>query len=115
MRPERRNREAKEQRQREAVATAQAILRRELGVIEGARRLSTLAGALVDDWASDPDLVVFGALDSSTDHLPVGPQRELWASAALAERDAEVARIQREVWPDVEAACRRVIARFAVT
>jgi hypothetical protein len=101
--------------QSEAANTARAILRGEVGVIEGTRRLSTLAGALVDDWTADPDFAVFGALDSSTDHLPVGPQRELWAPAALAERDAEVARIEREAWPDVEAACRRVIARFAVT
>jgi hypothetical protein len=115
MRPDPYNLEAQEERQREAVATAHAILRGELGVIEGARRLSTLAGALVEDWASDPNLVVFGALDSSTDHLPVGPQRELWAPAALMERDSEVARIEREAWPDVEAACRRVIARYGVT
>ena len=115
MRPNRYNLEEQEQRQREATAAAHAVLRREVGVIEGVRRLSSLAHAVVDDWTADPDFRVFCILDSETDHLPVGTHRALWAPAALAERDAEVARIEREVWSDVEAACRGVIARFAVT
>src|SRR5262249_8406543 len=83
----------------EATRVAEAVVRGEVGVSEGARQLSSLAHHLVDDWVADPDFCVFGALDSETDHLPVGSQRELWDPQALAERDAVVQRIEREARP----------------
>ncbi len=97
----------------QVVEAAAALLRGELGVIEGARRLSSLAHLVVDDWTADPDFRAFGALDTETDHLPVGAQRQLWDSEALAERDAVVQRIEREARAEIVAACRSVIARFA--
>jgi len=104
--------EAGSRLRRAAVDTAHAILREEIGVIDGARRLSSLAHRLVDDWRVDPDFLVFGALDTETDHLPVGAQRALWDPAALVDKDAMVARIEAVARADVEMACRNVIARF---
>jgi hypothetical protein len=95
-----------------AADVASAILRGELGIIEGARLLSDMSSYLVEDWVSDPDFRVFGALDSETDHLPVGAQRELWDPDALRERDAAVARIERSASEAVFTACRNVVARF---
>src|SRR5690242_17753073 len=77
-----------------AVALAEAILRNDLGIIEGARQLSSLAHELVEDWTVDTDFLVMGALDTETDHLPVGKVRELWDPAALKEKDALVQRIE---------------------
>lgn len=111
----RRNRydlEAEDQARAEAVAAAEAILGGELGIIEGARVLSSLASRLVGNWATDPEFQVFGALDTETDHLPVGKVRELWDPAALAEKDATVQRIEAESRAEVEEACRRLIARY---
>jgi hypothetical protein len=97
---------------RRAVAAAEAILRGDLGVIEGARQLSTLSHDLVDDWTGDPDFLVFGALDTETDHLPVGKVRELWDPAALREKDSIVRRIEADARSAVEQACRNIVTRF---
>ena len=96
-----------------AINAAQAILAGEMGIIEGARLLSTLAPDLVPDWKVDPDLLVLAALDSETDDLPVGAQRKLWEAKALAERDALVARIEADARESVEAACRNILSRFS--
>lgn len=104
--------EAEDQARREVVAAAQAILAGELGIIEGARVLSSLAFRLVDNWATDPEFQVFGVLDTETDHLPVGRVREFWDPAALAEKDATVRRIEAESRAEVEEACRRLLARY---
>jgi hypothetical protein len=94
------------------VATADAILRGELGIIEGARQLSSLAHDLVIDWTTDPDFLVFGALDTETDHLPVGAVRAFWDPAAVTEKDATVERIEAAARAEVEQACRSVVSRF---
>lgn len=98
--------------QRRAIAVAEAILRGDVGIIEGARQLSALAHDLVEDWRVDPDFLVMGALDSETDHLPVGKARELWDPGALKEKDALVQRIEAEARHNVEQACRNIIRRF---
>jgi hypothetical protein len=95
-----------------ALKIARAILEGELGIIEGARVLSTLAPELVADWKVDPDFLFLAALDSETDDLPVGAQRKLWEAAALAERDATVSQIEGEARQNVEAACRNILRRF---
>ena len=94
------------------VAIAEAILRGELGIIEGARQLSSLAHGLVNDWTTDPDFLVFGALDTETDHLPVGAVRSFWDPTALREKDASVERIEAAARAEVEQACRSVVSRF---
>ena len=96
----------------EAVNVANAVLRGDLGIIEGARLLSSLAHRLVPDWTDDADFVVLCALDSETDHLPVGAQRKRWDPTALVERDALVQRIETDAKQDVEAACRNILQRF---
>ena len=95
-----------------AVKTARAILDGEIGIIEGARILSTLAPDVVADWKADPDFLVLAALDSETDDLPVGVDRKLWEASALAERDAIVSQIEADAKQSVEAACRNILRRF---
>ena len=111
----RRNRydlEADSSARRAVVAAAEAVLGGQLGVIEGARALSSLASRVVDDWAADPEFRVFGVLDTETDHLPVGRVRDRWDPSALVEKDAVVQRIEAANRAEVEAACRRLIERF---
>ena len=112
---DRRNRydlDSEERARREVVTTAQALIQGEVGVIEGSRRLSGLAHLVVDDWVADPDFRVFCALDSETDHLPVGKARDLWDPAVLAEKDADIQRFEALARLDIESACRRIIRRF---
>lgn len=91
---------------------ATAVVEGRLGIIEGCRRLSTLAHALVPDWRVDEDFVVFGAVDSETDALPVGPIRKYWASAALAREDEGIRRAEAMYRDAVISACNNVIERF---
>jgi len=66
----------------------------------------------VADWRIDPDFVVFGAIASETDELPLGKAREQWSAAALARADVEIERYTREVQDQVLAACRNLLNRF---
>ena len=95
-----------------AVAIAKGVLGGHIGIIDGCRQLSTLGHEVVPDWRVDDDFVVFGALDSETDHLPIGEPRRLWDPVALAQKDVEIKRFETRVREDVFAACRSVINRF---
>jgi hypothetical protein len=96
----------------EAVRRARAVLSGELGVLEGCIPLASIAHDVVADWRSDPDFVVFGAVASETDELPLGEARAQWSAAALARADVEIDRYTREVKDGVLAACLNVVKRF---
>jgi hypothetical protein len=72
-----------------------------------------LAHNVVPDWRVDPDFVVFGAVASEVDDLPLGPVRAQWSADALAKADIEIARYTQESKDQVLAACRSIINRFA--
>ncbi len=95
-----------------AVQIAHEVLAGRLGVMEGARSLSALR-TQVGVAEFDDDFIVFLAVDSETDHLPLGSVRQYWDPLALARKDAEAAEIAKSARPDVFAACRRIISRFA--
>lgn len=99
--------------QRLAVEIAEKVLSGEIGVIEGAVRLASVAYDAVEDWRIDSDFVVFGGLASETDHLPSGSARQYWSRAALAEADLDIARIENHARADVFRACSSVIKRFS--
>jgi hypothetical protein len=97
---------------RQALQVAQAVLDGELGVIEGCRALADYAHDIVPDWGIDADFVIFGAVASDTDDLPLGECRRFWSARALAEADAKLDAITIAVANEVRAACVNVIARF---
>jgi hypothetical protein len=95
-----------------ALDAATAIVGGHLGVIEGCRRLSSLAHQLVPDWRVDSDFVVFGAVASDTDELPIGTVRQHWAPVALAREDLEIESAESFYRKSVISACNNVIDRF---
>ena len=97
---------------REAVATAQAMLRGELNLIEGSRQLSVLSHYLLPKIPENDELLVFDELDLETREIPVETPRELWDPVVRAEAEAIVRRIETLSRPEVEAACRSLISRF---
>ena len=97
---------------RDALNTARAILDHELGMIEGCIALARYAHDVVPNWAIDHDFVVFGAIASSTDHLPFGQVRTRWSATALDKADAEIAAINQKHGEAVRKACESVIERF---
>lgn len=56
---------------------------------------------------------MFGALASETDHVPTRSVRRYWSPAALAEADAQIARIEQDARGDVDQACNNLISRFS--
>ena len=77
-------------------------------VIAAARLLAGLLSSL-DSPALESARGVFVAVDSQTDHLPLGPVRALWAQEALAELDEEIAEAERTHAAEVADACRQVL------
>ena len=112
--PDSRTPEAIDRVRREAVEVASRMISGELGVIAGCRLLTRLGHRLVEDWTQDPDFVVFGAIESETDHLPLEDQRVFWNPAAFEEKQREVATFEQCARADVLAACKSVVARYRV-
>ena len=96
----------------EARRIAECALSGQLRPIEAARQLTSLGWLLVEDFWSDPDFSVLGALDSEADHLPVGEARQYWAPSALEMKDAEILRIENSAREEVLAACRSIRDRY---
>ena len=71
------------------VAICEATLAEEMGIIAASRRLSALGLELFDGHHAD--FIMFDAVDSETDHLPVDTERRNWDAEALKRKDAEIA------------------------
>jgi hypothetical protein len=84
----------------------------QLSVLIGARRLAILYYE-TDIAADDVDFLMFVAIDSETDSLPLGAVREHWDQSALARLESQIK--QAELWASNVGnnACRSLIARFA--
>lgn len=89
----------------------QAMLIGEICFLEGARQLSSLRHeAAVSE--NDPDFLVFVAVASETDNLPIGKSRIHWSPEALAKHQPEIdsaTRWAREVSVN---ACSSLLVRF---
>jgi hypothetical protein len=98
------------QQRSRAVDLAKGILAGELNVLEAAWELAALRKE-VGISGDDPDFAVFSLIQDDTEHLPIGEQRKLWSTEALASKSAEVA--EREAWAreDSKSACLNIIAR----
>ena len=62
--------------------------------------------------ASDSDAVDFIVINSDTDHLPLGPERQYWAADALKAKDQEIARAEEWARQFGLETCRRLVQRF---
>ena len=87
---------------------ARAMLNGQLGVIGAARALLPFLHRN-PQLTSQEDYNLVRAIESETDDLPLGPVRELWDTAALPEKDREIARCEA-LWQDqFRAACERLL------
>jgi len=102
-----------QRRRREMVDLARAMLRGEIGILAGARRMLVYRfGAGLDE--SDDDMLTFVAIESQEDHLPVDPsERAHWNAEALARNDVEIAEAEAFHRPAALAACESLVRRFA--
>src|SRR6185295_19219389 len=73
---------------------ARGVLDGTIRPAQAARELTQLRWEVSRDGV-DPDFDIFVALDSSTDHLPVGAERDiLWSKKVLPQLDAELRDIE---------------------
>jgi hypothetical protein len=95
-----------------AARVAQRILDGSVSLIAGAREISRLASGYVGRPNLDAAFEPFVIFDDRTFDLPVGRAREQWAPEALAEKDAQLATIEREMRDELLDACRSLVARL---
>ena len=81
-------------------------------MVEGAWRLSALR-LEVSRGDFDNDFMVFVAIASETDHLPVGEVRKKYSPEALRRADKAIEEVEKLYRAQVEAACEKLIARFS--
>src|SRR5207248_901787 len=96
--------------QSEIVSTARSILSGAVGIVEGARRINKLGHALGVE--RNPDFTHFVAVDSETDHLPVGEVRRHWAADALRRTDEELRACESFYRDRTFRVCQNLIQRY---
>ena len=101
---DRRASDAEHQRARDA---ARAMLDGRTTVLEAVRALVSLAHTDAIAEVEDRRLII--AIESETDHLPVGEARQLWAPSALEIKAAEIARCEELYKPQFLEACKRIV------
>jgi hypothetical protein len=95
------------------VETARSMLNGDLNFLEGARTLVDLRheAAVRDD---DSDFMVFVAIDSETDNLPIGAIRQHWPQEVLEKLEPEYRKAEGWAKEFGTLACESLIRRFHV-
>jgi hypothetical protein len=89
---------------------AQSILAGEVGIIAASRQFA--AWRLDVGAEDDPDFLFFVALDSETDHLPVGDLRKHWSADALRAKDDELEKFEASARDEALVVCRSLIQKY---
>jgi hypothetical protein len=97
---------------REELATvASAMLDHKLNLVEGVRKLTTLMHDI-----GEQDLEIFTpirAIESETEHFPVGPVRDHYAPEYLKRLDEEMSHYLAGAQGDILAACRIIVQSYS--
>ena len=97
------------------VLVCKRLLAGELGVVAAARQITSLASRLHGDDLVREMFGVFVAIDSESDHLPVGPERRHWAQDVLVSKDAEIERYEESCRQEAFEAARKIIKSYEQT
>ena len=95
----------------ELVAVATAMLENRLDLIEGVRKICALRHA-IGDSANDV-FVPIRAIDSETDHFPLGEIRAQCASDYLERMDLEMEHYLADASDDIFRACKEIVRVFS--
>jgi hypothetical protein len=93
------------------VNIASQMLDGKIGIIEGARLLRRLQYEVIDQYL-DSDFLIFTVIESETDGLPIGSEREHWATSALIEKDKQVKHAEALYREQALISCKVLIERF---
>lgn len=92
----------------QALEAVQSALDGESSMLEAAHALRSLLPRMRPDLVSRDDINLVVAIDSETDHLPIGPVRQLWHPDSLAEKDRDIARYEEHCTEKMRSACERI-------
>ncbi len=93
------------------VSVSRDILEGNIDVIEGVRKLNALRTLL-----SNPEDEIFlpiRAIDSETDHFPIGNQRANWAPESLKKLNQEIEEYLADARDDIFEICRKIIRVYS--
>lgn len=93
--------------------TARAMLNRELGLIEGCRRIDSLRFGTPNP--EDELFDTFRGVASETDHLPLGEVRDHASEAHLVRADQEASEYLERMSPRILSACESLIRSLSAT
>jgi len=99
--------------QMDVVKTCRAVIDGDVGVIAASRKLRDLHYQMFQNV--DDDFRIFIGIESETDHLPVGDERQYWNAAVLSEKDKEIAEYEDNKMKVVIESCKELIDRFAIS
>lgn len=99
--------------QRDVVEICQSVIKGSTGVIAASRKLKDLHYQMFQNV--DDDFHIFIGIESETDHLPVGDERQYWDVTVLSEKDKEIAEYEDKVIKVVVESCKKLIDRFAIS
>jgi hypothetical protein len=104
--------ESQVQAREKLVLLCRQMLSGELSFFEGSIQVCSLR-FMVGVPEFDPDLLHFVAIESETDHLPLGQVQHRWSAEALRRLQPEFEKT--EIWANGVAsqACQNLIARFS--
>ena len=97
----------KSSKRSELVAVASAMIGGDMNLIEGVRKIATLC-----HHVDDPDGEVFipiRAIESETDHFPLGAARAQCSAEYLKRADDEMERYLADARGDVVVACQEIV------
>ncbi len=107
------NEEYMSAKRREVVEKATDLMKGSIDFLTGVRDLKSLKYE-VSDADFDPDFMLFVAIDSETDHIPVGKLRDSCSLSWLETCDREMEKVKDTYQNEVIEACKTLIGRFAV-
>lgn len=91
----------------QALETVESALDGQISTVEAACALLPLL-AMTRDLVSDEDFDLLRAIESETDHLPIGRVREHWHPDSLQEKDRELARYEGFLHEQMISTCQHI-------
>jgi hypothetical protein len=95
----------------ELVSVAEAMIVGKMDLIEGVRKITALRHEIGD--GDDQVFVPIRAIESETDHFPVGAIRTQYTSDYLKRLDEEMTLYLADAKQDILGACREIVRMYS--
>jgi hypothetical protein len=96
----------------ELVRIAKRMIDGEIRPLLGARLLCPYANRLRQEIGHEAWQIIVG-VDSESDHLPIGTERQLWATEALREKDKITDDYEQRVRNELLQVAQELLAQFS--